>query len=353
MLEEGYIKEILGDKLGMTLDGCSINIKRLAGDASNRVYYRINIKEGGSYIVMELSDPEGFKASEEKVSSSGLSVTELPYINISRFLLRYGIGVPEVYYYDRERGILLLEDLGDATMQEVLQGGNPDRYDQYYKKAIDELLKIQISATKGINHNCIASGRRFDVPLFMWEFDHFIGYGIEARSKIKIPESELNEIRAAFHKISKVLAEEPACLTHRDYHSRNLMIKDERVRVIDFQDALMGPCVYDLASLLRDSYLELDEELVDDLIGYYIRKREEIEGIKFEKKRFRRLFDLMSIQRNMKAVGRFIYINAVKKRDTHLKYIPGTLGYIRKNLKRYTELNSLLMILAKYVEELA
>lgn len=351
MLDEGYIRKILGDKLGIILDGCSI--KRLAGDASNRAYYRISTTNQQSYTIMELSYPEAFKASEEKISSSAVPVTELPFINISRFLLRYGVGVPEIYYYDRERGVLFLEDLGDATMQEVLQGGSPDRYDQYYKMAIDELLTIQIYATKGIDHNCIASGRRFDIPLLMWEFDHYIEYGVEARSGIKIPKTEQDEIRETFYKISGMLASEPACLTHRDYHSRNLMIKDERVRVIDFQDALMGPCIYDLASLLRDSYLELDDKLVDNLIGYYIRKRREIEGIELDKSRFRRVFDLMSIQRNMKAVGRFIYINVVKKRDTHLKYIPGTLGYIKKNLQKYRELKNLQKVLARYVKELS
>lgn len=350
MLDQEYIRKILRDSIGITHDGW--NIKKLAGDASNRVYYRISTINQQSYIVMELSDPEAFKTSEEKVSSSVIPVKELPYINISRFLSEYGIGVPELYYYDKERGVLLLEDLGEATMHEILRRSNPGKYDKYYKKAIDELLKIQISATRRLDRNCIALGRKFDVPLLMWEFDHYIEYGVEARSGIKIPSPELKEIRSVFHKISEILAEEQACLTHRDYHSRNLMIKEERIRVIDFQDALMGPCVYDLASLLRDSYLELNESLVDELLAYYIWRKKEIDRIEFDKKEFRKLFDLMSIQRNMKAVGRFVYINNVKKNNNYLKYISGTLSYIKNNLLKHAELNNLLRILAKYVEEL-
>ncbi|MBI5746151.1 MAG: phosphotransferase [Nitrospirae bacterium] len=350
MIEEDVCK-ILKSKPGIIYDGFSL--KRLTGDASNRTYYRISNRNQSSYIIMELAEPEAFKASEEKVTSSNALVTELPYINISKFLSLYGIGVPEIYYYDREKGILILEDLGDSSMHEVLKGSATDIQEKYYKKAIDELLMIQISATKGLDHDCIASDRGFDIPLLMWEFDHYIEYGVEARSGIRIPDSERNKIREIFYFISKILAEEPKCLTHRDYHSKNLMIKEERVRVIDFQDALMGPPVYDLASLLRDSYMELDETLIDTLIEYYIERRMETEGVTIEREGFRRIFDLMSVQRNMKAVGRFVYIKEVKKNDNYIQYIPATLNYIKKNLQKYADLNSLQAILSKYVWEIA
>lgn len=350
MLEEDICK-ILKGKPGIIYDGFSL--KRLTGDASNRTYYRISNRNQSSYIIMELAEPEAFKASEEKVTSSTAHVTELPYINISRFLSLYGIGVPEIYYYDRESGILILEDLGDSTMHEVLRGSATDMQEKYYKKAIDELLMIQISASKGLDHDCIATGRGFDVPLLMWEFDHYVEYAVEARSGKRIPDSERNKIREIFYFISKILAEEPKCLTHRDYHSRNLMIKDERIRVIDFQDALMGPAVYDLASLLRDSYLQLDDKLLEELLGYYLSKIMETSGNAPDKKRFRQLFDLMSVQRNMKAVGRFVYIKEVKNNDNYIQYIPATLNYIKKNLQKYPELNSLQTILSKYVGEIA
>ncbi len=350
MLEEDICR-ILKNKAGIIYDGFSL--KKLTGDASNRTYYRISNRNQSSYIVMELAEPEAFKASEEKVTPSNVHITELPYINISRFLSLCGVGVPEIYYYDRERGVLILEDLGDSTMYEALKGSTPDVQEIYYKKAIDELLMIQLSATKGLNHECIASGRGFDIPLLMWEFDHFIEYGVEARSGKKLKESERSEIRDIFHGVSKILSNEPRIFTHRDYHSRNLMIKEERIRVIDFQDALMGPAVYDLASLLRDSYLQLEEKLLDDLIAYYLSKMEETSGNGPDKKRFRQLFDLMSVQRNMKAVGRFVYIKEVKKNDSFIGYIPATLGYIKKNLQKYPDLNPLQTILSKYVGEIA
>ncbi|MEK6576899.1 MAG: phosphotransferase [Nitrospirota bacterium] len=350
MLEED-ISKILKGKPGIIYDGFSL--KSLTGDASNRTYYRISNRNQSSYVVMELAEPEAFKASEEQVTSSNAHVTELPYINISRFLSLYGIGVPEIYYYDRERGVLILEDLGDSTMHEVLKASATDTQEKYYKKAIDELLLIQISATKGLDRGCIASGRGFDIPLLMWEFDHFIEYGIEARSGKKLGETEKSEIREQFYRISKTLSDEPKFLTHRDYHSRNLMIKDERVRVIDFQDALMGPTVYDLASLLRDSYLQLDEKLLEELIVYYCSKIMEASGNAPDKKRFRQLFDLMSVQRNMKAVGRFVYIKEVKNNNSYIQYIPATLNYIKKNLQKYPDLKSLQTILSKYVREIA
>jgi hypothetical protein len=130
------------------------------------------------------------------------------------------------------------------------------------------------------------------------------------------------------------------------------MLHNEKISVLDFQDALMGPCQYDLASLLRDSYIALLEEMIDELIEYYISKKEAVDGIKIDRKNFRELFDLMSIQRNLKAAGRFAYINSVKKNNFYLQFIPQTLGYVKKNLIKNKGLQELHKLLSKYVEEL-
>jgi aminoglycoside/choline kinase family phosphotransferase len=131
------------------------------------------------------------------------------------------------------------------------------------------------------------------------------------------------------------------------------MIHQGRVWVLDFQDALMGPCVYDLASLLRDSYVKLEEDLIDDLIEYYLHKKEAMDKIRLDGSSFRRLFDLTSIQRNLKAAGRFIYIDIVKKNDRFLKYVPQTLGYVKRNLEKYPELAKLKLLLSRYCRDLA
>jgi aminoglycoside/choline kinase family phosphotransferase len=357
MLDEAAVQDILRGILArqLHLSPGRYEIAPLRGDASNRRYYRLHPsdhREGDSMIVMELAEAEAFKKSEEKISASQVPIKELPYINILKHLKACQVAVPQLYYYEEKRGWLFLEDLGDVTLWEELKGRDLEIHLRYYTQAMDELLKIQIQATHLTHPDCIAFGRAFDVPLLMWEFDHFLEYGVEVYKKKRIDPQDRQKIRAVFEEIARSLAAEPRYFTHRDYHSRNLMIQNGRIRVLDFQDALMGPAQYDLASLLRDSYLPLPEGLITELLDYYIRRRQELEGVAADSQRFLRLVDWMSIQRNLKAAGRFAYIDAVKHNPNYLQFIPPTLGYVRKNLAKYPELHELQNILCSYVEEL-
>ena len=122
--------------------------------------------------------------------------------------------------------------------------------------------------------------------------------------------------------------------------------------IIDFQDALMGPATYDLASLLKDAYIELDDAVVDALVEHFLDRLAGL-GVKVgDRAVFRRLFDLTSIQRNLKAAGRFVYIDQVKHNPKFLADIPRVLGYVRRNLSKYPELGTLRQHLAPYVAEL-
>jgi len=184
----------------------------------------------------------------------------------------------------------------------------------------------------------------------MWEFDHFIEYGIEKRAGKALPDKDRHAIRTEMRKLAEVMAAQPRVFTHRDYHSRNLMVQDGRLRVLDFQDALMGPASYDLASLLRDSYLSLDQGLIDELVIRYLEGRARASA-PLDRVTFLRLFDLTSIQRNLKAAGRFVYIAREKHNDRYLQYVPRTLGYVRRNLEHYRDLHPLRKALARYVPE--
>jgi aminoglycoside/choline kinase family phosphotransferase len=374
MLDEAAVQDILDRQL--QLSPGRYEITPLRGDASNRKYYRlypanhghacprlpppagraesgqVPDRQGHSIIVMELAEPEAFKKSEEQVSASRIPIRELPYINILKHLRDCQVAVPELYYYEEKRGWLFLEDLGDITLWEELKGADLEMHRRYYTQAIDELLKIQVQGTRLANPGCIAFGRAFDVPLLMWEFDHFLEYGVEVYKKKKITPEDRREIRVVFEEIAQSLAAEPRYFTHRDYHSRNLMIHAGRIRVLDFQDALMGPAQYDLASLLRDSYLSLPDDLIKDLLDYYLDQKQVLEGVAVDRQRFLRLFDWMSIQRNLKAAGRFAYIDAVKGNPNYLQFIPHTLGNVKKNLAKYPETRELKVILSHYVEEL-
>jgi N-acetylmuramate 1-kinase len=209
-----------------------------------------------------------------------------------------------------------------------------------------------VKATSPADPGCLAFHRSFDVPLLMWEFDHFLEYGIVARQGKPMCSEDWTAIRGEFEKISEHLAGQPRVFTHRDYHSRNLMVDGLRLGVIDFQDALMGPATYDLASLLRDAYIALDEPLVDQLVNYYLDQLAEHRQVWTNREAFRRLFDLTSIQRNLKAAGRFVYIDRVKGNPKFLADIPRVLGYVKRNLQRYPELAPLRKHLTPYVPEL-
>ncbi len=326
----------------------------LAGDASNRRYYRAAVAGGPphSVIVMQLSEPEGFKQSEEAVSGGIHQISELPFINILSHLTKANVPVPALHYYDQSAGLLYLEDFGDVTLAEAVSQADAPGVESRYKQAINVLVRMQINATTPADPGCVAFHRGFDVPLLMWEFDHFLEYGIVARNDNPLPGEEATAIRREFKRIAELLAGEPRVFTHRDYHSRNLMVDGLRFGVIDFQDALMGPATYDVASLLRDAYIQLDEALVDDLVEYYLDQLADRRFVWTNRAAVRRLFDLTSIQRNLKAAGRFVYIDRVKGNPKFLADIPRVLSYVKRNLEKYPELNALRKHLSPHVPEL-
>lgn len=338
------------------LSGCGSfkKLTPLAGDASNRRYFRIELGSGSprSIILMQLAEPEAFKQSEEAVSGAKHAITELPFLNVRTHLAKAGVSVPKLYHYDQGAGLLYLEDFGDLTLSEACREAKPAELQAYYVQAIDILVQMQVKATSPADPQCLAFHRSFDVPLLMWEFDHFLEYGIVARRGKPMEEDDQRVIHGECEKIATILAEQPRVFVHRDYHSRNLMVDQARLGVIDFQDALMGPATYDLASLLRDAYIALDESLIDELIAYYLDQLEAQRKVWTNREAFRRLFDFTSLQRNLKAAGRFVYIDQVKGNPKFLADIPRTLGYVRRNLYKYPELFTLRKHLASYVPEL-
>jgi aminoglycoside/choline kinase family phosphotransferase len=326
----------------------------LPGDASNRRYFRLELQgQRDSVILMQLASPEAFKQSEEAVTGT-TTITELPFINILDHLAKADIPVPALYHYDADAGLLYLEDFGDVTLVQAYQHGTGQTRQSLYREAIEILAQMQLRASTH-HPRCLAFQRAFDVPLLMWELDHFVEYGIEAR-RGPLSTADRVTIRKEFQNISELLASQPKVFAHRDYHSRNLMVRScesrSRLGVIDFQDALLGPSTYDLASLLRDAYVALEEAFIEDLLAYY-RELMLKQGCPTpERHELRKLFDLTSIQRNLKAAGRFVYIDRVKHNSSFLTDIPRTLGYVRRNLVKYPELAVLRRHLAPYVPEL-
>ncbi|HPM75888.1 MAG TPA: phosphotransferase [bacterium] len=328
-------------------------LHRLAGDASDRRYYRVTygaFGEAKSVVMMELADPARQLKSEEVTLYHDES-EELPFLNIHRFLSDIGAPAPRVLVNDVEHGVLLLEDLGDTLLLDVVRRGDREEIRKLYKRALDILVYLQTSGTERLTDRCMARRQTFSTELFLWEFRHFIEYGIEARLG-PMPSDEKLAIDELCRQWSAHLAGLPTVFVHRDYHCRNLMVDDNRLVLIDFQDALLGPATYDLASLLRDSYVDLGWELVDELVEYYLAVREKRTGEKIDRAQFATDLWITAMQRNLKAAGRFVFIERVKKKPGYEKDIPRTLSYLAGYKKRAPQLAPLIEKLRLWAPEI-
>lgn len=297
-------------------------ITKLAGDASSRTYYRIEPEGGESVILMKLA-PEPFRADE---ITKGDPPEELPFINVQRFLKKGNLPVPEVFFVDIPLKVIILEDLGDLTMESVIRGEPSWRAD-LYRAAVDLLIEMQVFTASGGADDCVAYGRKFDYDLLMWEFEHFHRYCLLELGKRRPSAAEEEMLFAVYREISSELSNVPYIFAHRDFQSRNLMVQGKRLRLIDFQDALLAPMPYDLTALLRDSYVKLTAGEIEFLVNYYIEKRNArcCDGLTGGE--FWRWFHLQTIQRKLKDAGRFVYIDRVKMNPKFLPNIPVSLGY--------------------------
>lgn len=331
-------------------------VQPLAGDASSRRYYRAKLsgRSPKSVIVMELPAGSALPLSSEELTVFNEPLKELPFLNVHRLLNRVGVRVPKLYGHWEQDGILVLEDLGDVALWDHVQTLGPAEVLRWYQKAIDELLVLQIRGTELRDDACVAFQQRFDFALYMWEFDHFIEYGLKKRPGARISRKSLEPLRAAFVEVARRLDRQTPCLNHRDYHSWNLMVHDEAIAVIDFQDALLAPPQYDLASLLNDRETDrlISPELENELIRYYLRAREQMGEPKTDPQEFFEVYLLTAIQRDLKVVGRFYYLDLVKGKPGYKKFIPPTVRRLKRNLARTPPLESIAPILAEHYEEM-
>ena len=326
----------------------------LAGDASSRRYYRAELRGGTpcSLVVMELPAGSALPLSSEELAIFKEGPKELPFLNVHRFLNGIGVSVPRIFGAWEKDGILLLEDLGDTALWDRVQGLSDDEVVAWYRKAVDELLKIQLRGTEQRDDSCIAFQQRFDLKLYLWEFEHFIEWGLEKRPGSAVGANAIEALRKSFGAIAERLDRQPPCLNHRDYHSWNLMIHDDVVRVIDFQDALLAPAQYDLASLLNDRITDsvIRPPLEERLVDYYLERRAELEKRKISADEFWEIYRLSAIQRDLKVIGRFYYLDLVKGKSGYLKFVPSTARRLERNLAQVAETQPVLELLREDLE---
>lgn len=309
----------LTDDLGLQI----LDITSASSDASFRRYFRVNLVDG-SKVVMD--------APPEKENTE-------PFIKIAALLKNAGLHVPYIYQQNQVQGFLLLEDLGDTSYLDRL---NIENAEVLYTAAMDSLFNLQ---SRVAIENCQLP--HYDQGLLSRELGIFYEWFLEKLLGIVLPVSIRQAVDAFL--IDSALQQPRVCV-HRDYHSRNLMYLDDcSPGVIDFQDAVIGPITYDLVSLLRDCYIRWPEALVEGWLAQYHQRLIQAELLEVDFAQFKRWFDLMGLQRHLKAVGIFSRLHLRDNKSTYLADIPLTMGYILDVCEAYPELQSLSYFLQQQV----
>lgn len=310
-----------------------ITVFALTGDASTRRYFRI---VGPGRTSMLALYPEPFVADE------------MAFLSVRDLMASCGLPVPDLITVDGPRGIIVQEDLGDGTLQQVLESATDGEREELYRRALRQLTLLQEAAARGPQMaQCFRVA--FDIEKLVWELHYFLKHFVEGLRARDLNVEDRAILSEAFHRLAEEIASWPRVLCHRDFHSRNLMLYRGELRWIDFQDARMGPATYDLASLLRDPYVDLDEEFVAERAEEFRQKALPGDA----RDLFLRRFELVSVQRNLKALGTFGYMTMVAGKNVYQQYVPRTLALARRNLTRYPELKALHRVLARNIEELS
>jgi len=279
----------------------NLSFKEVLADASSRRYYRFYHKKG-SLILMQ-------RASFD--------------INTDRFYLTYNffkklkVNLPKLYYYDAKKGYMVLEDLGDLTIQSL----NINK-ETNYLSSVNLITQYQNNQ----NINVYPMTYSFTYAKFYNELIMTKYYYID-KYKANITHNK-KQLEFFFKELTTLIMQQKFCLTHRDYHSRNILVYNNKIYLIDFQDARLGPYTYDLASLIIDPYANIEDKLSNYLIEtYYNNTKHEAY------KNYILNYNLTCLQRALKILGSYAYQKIVNNNDTYLKYIPITIEKI-KNIKK-------------------
>ena len=311
-----------------------------SADASFRRYFRVQYDAAGSvaqtHVVMD--------APPEREDCR-------PWLAVQILLQDAGVHVPEVLAQDLEHGFLLLSDLGQVSYLAALkpQSGQVTTQEAHplYMDAMDTLVRLQSASRPGMLPE-------YDRALLQRELDLFPDWYVAKHLDVRLTDAQRKVMGHAFERILAVNLAEPQVFVHRDYHSRNLMLIAEvedvnpgtNPGVIDFQDAVYGPLSYDLVSLLKDAYIEWEEEqTLDWLIRYWEKARQAGLPVRDDFGEFHRDYEWMGVQRHLKVLGIFARLYHRDGKDGYLKDMPLVAKYLRQACDRYRELGPLLKLL--------
>lgn len=296
-------------------------IAALKGDASSRRYFRIE-SSSVNYIVAQ--------SPLDKIDNN-------VFCNIAKHWLAQGVNVPQVFELDEKNGFMLVEDLGANHLFDVCSDINSD---YYYRQAIDQLLCVQKVASNTLPV--------FDRSFLLREMMLFKDWFVEQHLMLNTADCVLE----TFELLIQAGLTQPQLVMHRDYHSKNLLITNDDISIIDFQDAVIGPIAYDLVSLLRDCYVSLTDTQLEGLQSYYLTLLNESKLLSHSvsKEEFVVWFDLIGLQRHLKVLGLFIRLAVQEGKDSYLKDLPRVYHYVENISAKYQQLKPFYQWLKTEVE---
>lgn len=302
----------------------TINIEALTPDASTRKYFRICTATNPSetFIVSLYATPFNPQSSS--------------YLDVTRLFESANLPVPKIIDVAGTDGIIMQEDLGDVSLAKWMSE-NPEGSDAKLKEAIELIAQIQATSDLALSSGSVAGTLAFDADKLGWELNYFFDHFFSSYRHENLSDEETAAIKSELTAIAEELSSRPRVLTHRDYHAMNLMVDHSgNLRIIDHQDARMGPATYDLVPILVERRLELaDEKWVEAHIDYFNEMRIKHGLPAIEKQELMYEFHLMTVQRQLKAVGTFSYQTGVMGRGEYYeKYIKSAVATVLRAMRK-------------------
>lgn len=303
----------------------SFDLSFAAADADFRRYFRATFNHGNSVICMD--------APPDKMSIA-------PYIKVQS--LFQAVKVPAIYHADATLGFMALEDFGHTPYLAALQQDQrPEVHKLLLLEAIDELIKLQLSSQA-------EQLPPYDLEILNREMQLFPEWFVQKELNLTLTDAQQKMWQQTVEAILPEILNQPLVYVHRDFIVRNIMLTHDRPGILDFQDALYGPITYDLVSLLRDAFIEWDEEFVLDLvIRYWEKARAAGLPVRSDFDQFYREFEMMGVQRHLKVAGIFARLYYRDGKDKYRGEIHRFLNYLRKTSRRYQQLHPLYRLITE------
>jgi aminoglycoside/choline kinase family phosphotransferase len=306
-----------------------VRFQALTPDASTRKYYRVFSGAASDETFIVSLYPTPFNAHENS------------FVDSSRLFERAGLPAPKIINVADTDGIILQEDLGDTSLAQWLsdasERGDARGAEEMMRRAIELIAQIQATTRTAYEMKAIASRLAFDEDKLSWELNYFFDHFFGSLRKRQFGAEESDAIKLDLQAIAAELAARPRLLTHRDYHGMNLMVDTAgALRIIDHQDARMGPATYDLVPLLLERRLEpVDESWVEEQRKFFLGASAKLGLPQVEPGEFEYEFHLMTVQRQLKAIGTFSYQTAVVGRgEFYEKYIGPSIATVLRAMAK-------------------